>query len=464
MKNVVVRLQEIIMNNFKNVEYGKVSLQSYVNFNKNINMNLNDILGIYGQNGSGKTALVDALEILKLLLSGEKLPKDMNYLINSVSQKAVLQFTFLIERLNERYFVYYSVEITKGDYKINSKVSKETISFSPILDNKKKPKSKIIDFDMDYENIIKPMARYNEIINVDKNNAVNLGVSKVYALEEGTSFIFNDRSIKIFNEGFIKNTIFSNIINSLKRFAELNLFVIKSEQLGVVNMNQLLPLTFQLESENRIISGDYATLFGTSTISEDSFILLQKIINQINIVINSIIPGMIVDIIDYGQQLDENGDIKIKVELVSVRGENKVPLRYESDGIKKILSILSAMISMYNKRDICLVVDELDAGIFEYLLGEILNVLQENARGQFIFTSHNLRALEKLNKESIIFTTTNPKNRYIKLANVKSNNNLRDFYLRVISLGGQKEDVYEETNTYEINYAFRKAGRLLDEE
>ena len=77
---------------------------------------------------------------------------------------------------------------------------------------------------------------------------------------------------------------------------------------------------------------------------------------------------------------------------------------------------------------------------------------------------HNLRALEKLNKESIIFTTTNPKNRYIKLANVKSNNNLRDFYLRVISLGGQKEDVYEETNTYEINYAFRRAGRLLDEE
>ena len=50
------------------------------------------------------------------------------------------------------------------------------------------------------------------------------------------------------------------------------------------------------------------------------------------------------------------------------------------------------------------------------------------------------------------------------MANVKSNNNLRDFYLRVISLGGQKEDVYEETNTYEINYAFRKAGRLLDEE
>lgn len=462
MNKVVVRLQEIIMNNFKNVEYGKVSLQSYTNFNEN--RNINDILGIYGQNGSGKTALVDALEVLKLLLSGEQLPKDMDYLINSVSQKAMLQFTFFIERLNEKYFVYYSVEITKGDSKNNAKVSKETISFSPILDDKRKAKSKIIDFDMDNENIIKPLARYNEIISSDKNNAVNLGVSKVYALEKGTSFIFNDRSIKIFNEGFKKNRIFSNIINSLNRFAKLNLFVIKSEQLGVVNMNQLLPLTFRLESENSIISGDYATLFGTSTISEESFVLLKKIINQINIVINAIIPGLIVDVVDYGQQLDENGDMKVNVELVSVRGENKVPLRYESDGIKKILSILSAMISMYNKKDICLVVDELDAGIFEYLLGEILNVLQENANGQFIFTSHNLRALEKLNKESIIFTTTNPKNRYIKLANVKSNNNLRDFYLRVISLGGQKEDIYQETNTYEINYAFRRAGRILDEE
>lgn len=462
MKNVIVRLQEIVMSNFKNVEQGKISLESYNNFNKNTN--LNDILGIYGQNGSGKTALVDAVEILKILLSGKELPDDMNYLINSTSETTLLQFTFLIERLTKRYFVYYSVEITKGENKSKAKVSREIISFSEIIDNKKKQKSKIIDFDMNYENIIKPIARYNEIINVDKNNAVNLGVSKVYALEKGTSFIFNERSINIFNEGFSKNAIYSNIINSLKHFAELNLFVIKNEQLGVVNMNQLLPLTFRLESENSVILGDYATLFGTSIISEESFILLQKIINQINIVINAIIPGMVVDIINYGKQLDENGDTKFKVELVSVRGENRVPLRYESDGIKKILSILSAMIAMYNKKDICLVVDELDAGIFEYLLGEILNVLQENARGQFIFTSHNLRALEKLNKESIIFTTTNPKNRYIKLANVKSNNNLRDFYLRVISLGGQKENIYEETNTYEINYAFRKAGRLLNED
>ena len=77
-----------------------------------------------------------------------------------------------------------------------------------------------------------------------------------------------------------------------------------------------------------------------------------------------------------------------------------------------------------------------------------------------IFTSHNLRALEVLDKNDIIFTTTNPNNRYIKMKNVKKTNNLRDFYLREIFLGNQKEPIYNKTKSYAISRAFRKAGKL----
>ena len=64
-------------------------------------------------------------------------------------------------------------------------------------------------------------------------------------------------------------------------------------------------------------------------------------------------------------------------------------------------------------------IDELDSGIFEYLLGEILRIISEKGKGQLIFTSHNLRPLETIDKGFVAFTTTNVNNRYIRFSNVK---------------------------------------------
>ena len=45
------------------------------------------------------------------------------------------------------------------------------------------------------------------------------------------------------------------------------------------------------------------------------------------------------------------------------------------------------------------------------------------------------------------------------MKNIKKSNNLRDVYLRSITLGGQKEEIYKETSSLKIARAFRKAGR-----
>jgi len=55
-------------------------------------------------------------------------------------------------------------------------------------------------------------------------------------------------------------------------------------------------------------------------------------------------------------------------------------------------------------------------------------------------------------------TTTNPQNRFVRLINVKENNNLRVFYYRDIMLGEQSEELYEQTNNSEIALSFREAG------
>lgn len=85
-------------------------------------------------------------------------------------------------------------------------------------------------------------------------------------------------------------------------------------------------------------------------------------------------------------------------------------------------------------------IDEFDSGIFEYLLGELVEIIDESAKGQFVFTSHNLRVLEKLSYKSIVLTTINPINRYVRFTGIKTNNNIRDFYYTSILLGCKKKN------------------------
>ena len=106
-------------------------------------------------------------------------------------------------------------------------------------------------------------------------------------------------------------------------------------------------------------------------------------------------------------------------------------------------------------------IDELDAGVYEFLLGELLSVFQEYGVGQLIFTSHNLRPLEVLDHSFICFTTSNPANRYLRLKNVRNGNNLRDLYLRQIVLGGQTEELYRGARHGQLAAAFMKAGEAF---
>ena len=161
----------------------------------------------------------------------------------------------------------------------------------------------------------------------------------------------------------------------------------------------------------------------------------------------TIIPGLQVTIKNYGKQSLDDGEEGWKLELMSKREVVKkiFPIRMESQGgLFKIISILNALIQAFGNPSICLVIDELDSGIFEYMLGELLDIFKKNAKGQLIFTSHNLRALEMIDKESIMFSTTNPNNRYIHMKNVREATSLRNMYIRSITLGGQSKEIYKK--------------------
>lgn len=321
----------------------------------------------------------------------------------------------------------------------------------------------IIEYSYDNGNdaIFGPEIRYKEFIGKEKELADELRYLKNTVYKSGASFIFSLLKMSDIRkkQGFDKELI--NILDSLQMYGVAKLFELSNVQASIVNANILLPMSFcWLEDDKKNLKAMNMSIKLTdeTIVPQEACELIANRFTVIDKVITKIIPDMSLRVADRGTRVDEKGEPSKIIELISVRNENEIPLRYESDGIKKLIYILYSLIEMFNDPSVTVAIDELDSGVFEYLLGEILTVLQESAKGQLIFTSHNLRPLEVLDKKSIVFSTANENNRYIRFKNVKGSNNLRDVYYQDILLGGQDECVYEPTSQSSIRRAFRNAG------
>jgi AAA15 family ATPase/GTPase len=73
--NNIVRIAALTIKNFKNVGNGKIVMPSCLK--KEFVSDSSEVLGIYGQNGSGKTAVVDAMFFLQKILVGSTLDEDI---------------------------------------------------------------------------------------------------------------------------------------------------------------------------------------------------------------------------------------------------------------------------------------------------------------------------------------------------------------------------------------------------
>ena len=465
MTNATVRIESIELKNFKNVGYGCLDFENTKKEYKS------SILGLYGQNGSGKTALIDALELLRLALSGRPVPGYFADYINVDSDYATIKYGLSIKEPKENsfYSVFYEVSIRRDteDFGQNTDSSsggtaRKTTLFDEILSyaydgpGKKTRLSALFDT-KSADTAFIPRAKYNEIIGKDREAATDLLVAKRLAHATSRSFLFSREFLNRLNHS-CKEPRYLYLMNSLVNFGNYEFFVITTRNAGLINMDAL-PLAFNYSGEKKLPNRSVLVkLDEPSVIPEDALPVVKNVTDNMNVVLRQLVPGLTISVKELGTQLMPDGAPGSRIQLVSNKNSKEIPLKYESDGIKKLISVLQLLIVIYNKPSITVAVDELDAGIFEYLLGEILRIISEKGRGQLIFTSHNLRPLETLDKGFIAFTTTNPMNRYIRLSNVKTTNNLRDFYYRDIVLGEQSESVYEPTNNSEISLAFREAG------
>lgn len=432
----MIKIQRVTIRHLKNVKHGS--------FQTNTTQEKANVVGFYGQNGSGKTAVVEAFHLLKILLQAKALPDNEQRLIYFEEKSIELHIEFFIINQFGEYYVKYFVELQEGMKTL--KVCREALFYK---ENKrgKRYKELVAKDGNDISIRNKKMQSFSE------SQRVNITVANYLAEENATSFIFRKELVLSCSEEE------KELLQNLRVDFNNDFHVIDTIHYGLLVANLVMPLSIHTDGIRGNIPYE---LRDTMLLPRDMFATIEKVITQTNIVLTTIIPGLVIKVREIHREKMPSGEDGVRFEFLSVKGEIELPLRSESQGVLKIISILSTLIAVYNNPNACVVIDELDAGIFEYLLGEILEVIHDNGKGQLFFTSHNLRILEVLPVQNLWFTTLNEEERYLQLKGVRKLSNARDVYLRAIQLGGQEEAIYNETNLYDIKKSFRKAGKVID--
>lgn len=475
-----VRIHKAVLRHFKSVDYGEITFDCAKQF---IPMGTkSDILGIYGQNGSGKTAFIEAISILKSVMEGSPVSPFYADFITKGADHAEFEFTFNLQYptkpITVRKVVYcFSIRVNQLDdinplfkevltaidlgevkkqfdsevYKRKIVIYNERLSIGGDIDGEKKKLQLVIDTSVD-KGVFGPASKRKLFYKAAKKTVNALEVNKQLAMERSQSFIFCDDTLQLFISQE-NQTLYQEVLYELNLFANHFLSVIDTKATGMIQLNYGVPIW--LEPRRGVI------LIETMIPVEYSlkkFNYIKGIFASMSNVLCQLIPGMRIDLKEVSKITLPDGSEGKKAEVIINRNGIELPLRCVSDGARKIISMLGLLIAAYNEKSVTIAIDEFDAGVFEYLLGEILQIFEESGKGQLIFTSHNLRPLEVIDKNFIYFTTTNPDNRYIRFKNVGITNNLRNLYFREILLGEQDEEIYKATKKQKIVSAFRKAG------
>lgn len=481
-EKVYARIAGIKLINFRNIECGQIDfpngkIEEYCE-------GRSSVLGIYGQNASGKTSVIMAIDILTKVMRGITILSD-GY-VKKGCDSASLIFNFVIyDDEGNRYNAKYSFELFETmdsseefSDSMESDISKsrghiaktgvknETIEYEGVTSEGKTIRHKTLmstlpEFCANGSKAFgtrantKIDAGYEKIINKNDELLVAKLLNRKHdALNQKRSFLFYD---DVFGQIVDKmtNPHDSLVYTALAMYGRWYIITSGVGDAGVVNLGSLPLSVLDISKDGTKLIKGPIPLQRDIEIIEGMSDVFEKHINRISHVLSKLIPGISItwELKNQYPSPKDSGKLVKTYELFSNRDGIKIPLRLESSGIRRIISFMSILVSVYNNPSVTFAIDELDSGIFEDLLGRILEIFAQSGKGQLIFTSHNLRPLEVLDDDNIIFTTTNSENKFLKLPK-RGNCNLRDVFLRTIRLGGSTEKLYNYPDEYDMELAF----------
>ena len=373
-----------------------------------------NIKAIYGMNGTGKTAIISSIDILKNILLDENylgnsfVQKKLKELINKRTKKCNFTVDFVVDYTDKKALKYYRYKVDLEEKQGRFYIARENLSGRKSLAGKEEfevlldvengtilfAKDSYSDFEKEFIENSKNLLTNSSacslmprlLVNYDRDRLIDLMSDEMFFALLTLLLFASSISVYMDIEDEHTEFLFDDFMDRLN--AEDESFPV---------MERILKEAYSYNKTRIDQLGSKKTF-----VHKDEFSKYKGLISQLETFL----------------KVFKNDLKRIKIEkqddkdyyvcnLLLEYNNYSVDAEFESTGIKKLIRLFSNLRDMYNGKIVF--VDEMDSNIHDVYLCAILEFLSEYGEGQLCFTSHSIGPMDvlKKKKKSIDFLSVN---------------------------------------------------------
>lgn len=395
-KDMEFYLLRLRLSGIKNISK-EIELEFYNKVLEGFNPEKHRVKAIYGENGSGKTAIMTAISIAK------KVAFSLNYLnqtetqtllsemINKATKSFSIEFEF-VNSVRKNLDVYqYGFTLTQNKRK-EYEISHEKLS---IIKNYTKNK------------------KYSTLVEIENGQIISADLDKenFEELKKNTQNLLSESSLisRYFNREVVYSNLTLGIWHTLFFFSYINVYLEeedKHEMYMISNSINLMDIDSDNNTDIENVKNEskkekqisYMDAKGRDIVYKEDFVIYKKKIDKLSkflALFKSDLKTIKIDKRDDGDTY--------RCELILDYGKYSVNREFESTGIKKLIKVYDALVNA-DEGGISFI-DEMDSNLNDVYLCKIIEYFTKYGKGQLCFTTHNLDPMSVLknNRNSIDF-------------------------------------------------------------